>query len=114
MRNVGLYDQNLNHRWCLLDIGKLLIKMTRVLMKKKEKLQIILDGRTIIGTRYLFRDEENSLQQIIEYGGLRRQDNPKRRNKNNTSEMLWTARFILADLFEESCLSAKDRAVNIQ
>ncbi len=83
-------------------------------MKKKEKFQIILDGKTIIGTRYLIHDEQNSLQQVIEYDGMRSQDITRYRKISNNADMLWTARRILADLFEESCSSTNDCAVNMQ
>jgi len=93
---------------------KTLFQNEEIVDEKKEKFQIILNGKTIIGTRYLIRDEQNSLQQVIEYDVLRSQDITRYRKISNSAEMLWIARRILADLFEESCASANDCAVNIQ
>jgi len=69
---------------------------------KKEKVQVIIDGRKVNGTRYLVRGELNSLHQVVEYRGHQLYDSSVYSKKSNQSAMLWGARRCLAELFEGS------------
>ena len=67
--------------------------------KKQEKVQVILNGEKIVGTRFFKRDLDR-LTQEVEYRGQRLKDPAFYYRKSDRHAMLWEARRILIKLFE--------------
>lgn len=67
-----------------------------------EKVSVILDGKDIVGQRKVLKKNGSRIKQIIEYEGHAREDPEKYSSRGDSQAMLWGARRILLDLYEET------------
>ena len=77
-------------------------KASPMTCRKRERVQVILGGKTIVGTRFFLPGERDSVRQIVEYESLRIQDPNIYRSNTEPLAILWEARRILADLYDKT------------
>ena len=78
----------------------------------KEKIQIIFEDSKVSGIRYFMPGESNSIRQVVEYRGQRTLDPCIYRSNHNHAAMLWEARRILAEMFQDAQADQAPDAVN--
>lgn len=66
-----------------------------------EKVSVIIDGKDIIGQRKVLKRNGSRIKQVVEYEGHSREDPEKYSSRGDSQAMLWGARRILLDLYEE-------------
>jgi hypothetical protein len=69
------------------------------MMMQEEKIQVILKGKTITGTRTFIKDV-GKLRLVVEYRGYQLEETCQFRCNFNRDAMLWEARRLLVQLIE--------------
>ncbi len=66
---------------------------------QEEKIQVILKGKTIVGTRTFIKDV-GKLRLVVEYRGHQLEETCQFRSNSSGDAMLWEARRMLVQLIE--------------